>query len=197
MNASPSFGKGKGKSQEFSLPDIIKKQGDLLKKMKDGLKSGDNAGANKSDKKGNSGNEGSESANKELFEIYKEQAMLKEALDKILGKGSKNGNGNESLKQMEELENELLKRGLNENSINKMQQLLYELLKLEEAKKEQGEDDERKSETNLDLFDERLIKKLELQNQYFNYNEILNRQSLPLRSLYKKKVQEYFKTNPD
>ena len=75
-----------------------------------------------------------------------------------------------------------------------MQLLSYELLKLEKAKKEQGENKERKSETNIKTFEDRAIDKLKLQNQYFNYNEILNRQSLPLRTIYKKKVQEYFKT---
>ena len=51
----------------------------------------------------------------------------------------------------------------------------------------------RTSETNIQSFENRIINKLKLQNQYFNYNEILNRQSLPLRTIYKKKVQEYFK----
>ena len=78
--------------------------------------------------------------------------------------------------------------------IQKMQELNHELLKLEKAKLEQGEDKKRKSNSNLDRFEKRPIDKLKLQNQYFNYNEILNRQSLPLRTIYKKKVQEYFKT---
>jgi len=75
-----------------------------------------------------------------------------------------------------------------------MQQLNYELLKLEKATLQQGEDKKRKSETNIEQFPKRNIDKLKLQNQYFNYNEILNRQSLPLRTIYKNKVQEYFKT---
>ncbi len=33
--------------------------------------------------------------------------------------------------------------------------------------------------------------------QYFNTTEILNRQTLPLQQVYKKKVQEYFKQNND
>jgi hypothetical protein len=95
---------------------------------------------------------------------------------------------------MEELEKTLLEKGFSEDVLKKMQQLSYELLKLEKAKKEQGEDQERKSEKNIQNFENRAIDKLKLQNLYFNYNEILNRQSLPLRSIYKKKVQEYFKT---
>jgi hypothetical protein len=47
-NASIKFGKGKGKGSGFSLPDIIKKQGQLSEKMKEGMKKGKNPG----DKKG-------------------------------------------------------------------------------------------------------------------------------------------------
>ena len=76
--------------------------------------------------------------------------------------------------------------------LEKMQQLTYELLKLDKARKEQGEDEKRKSDTNIQSFQKRNIDKLKLQNQYFNYNEILNRQSLPLHKDFEKKVQKYF-----
>ncbi len=36
-NPKPGKGKGKGKGKSFSLPDIIKKQGELMKKMKQGM----------------------------------------------------------------------------------------------------------------------------------------------------------------
>jgi hypothetical protein len=35
MNASPSFGQGKGDSPQFGLPDIIKKQGEINEQIKD------------------------------------------------------------------------------------------------------------------------------------------------------------------
>ena len=199
MNASPSFGKGKGNSNEFSLPDIIQKQGDLLEKMKDGLKNGKESGSKPGDEKGKSGKSGGgengdEQSNNELYEIYKQQSLLKEALKDILGEGENGNKPNDVVKEMEALEKELLEKGFNAEVIKRMQLLSYELLKLEKAKKEQGENKERKSETNIKTFEDRAIDKLKLQNQYFNYNEILNRQSLPLRTIYKKKVQEYFKT---
>lgn len=188
MNASPSFGKGKGKGKGFSLPDIIKKQGEIMKSMKDGIKKGESPGKTGKDGEGMNG---------ELYEIYKEQAKLREMLNKLLGeKGSKNGNGSgETSKKMEELEKEMLEKGFTNDVVKKMERLNYELLKLEEALKQQGEDDKRESESNLKEFEIKKIDELLLKNQYFNYNEILNRQSLPLRSIYKKKVQEYFKTN--
>ncbi len=189
MNASAGFGKGKGGLQEFSLPDIIRKQGELLDEMKKGVKKEEEAD---SKKPGDNG----EQMNGELYEIYKQQERLRQALEEILG--TKNGKGEEgsgdAVKQMEELAKELLEKGFSQEIIQKMQQLNYELLKLEKATLEQGEDKKRTSETNIDEFQKKTINKLKLQLQYFNYNEILNRQSLPLRTIYKKKVQEYFKT---
>jgi len=192
MNASPSFGKGKGSSRQFSLPDIIKKQGELIDAMKVGMKKGKKQG----DKQGETSDENGEQMNGDLYEIYKQQSQLREMLKEMLGEnGKKSGNGSgDAVKQMEELEKELLEKGFSQGVIQKMQQLNYELLKLEKATLQQGEDKKRKSKTNFQEFQKRRIDKLKLQNQYFNYNEILNRQSLPLRTIYKKKVQEYFKT---
>ncbi|WP_111707034.1 DUF4175 family protein [Lutibacter citreus] len=212
MNAKMSMGKGKGDSQQFSLPDIIKKQGELSKKLEDGIKKEGEKGKEKDGKdskekgkkgdkgdgeKGNGKNSGSdnEEMNEELFEIYKEQAKLKELLNDLLGKDkgdSKKGNGDASNK-MEELEQLILEKGFSSDVVEKMKELNHELLKLDEAKKEQGDDIERKSNSNLKSFESRSIDRIELEKLYYNYNEILNRQSLPLRGIYKKKVQEYFK----
>ena len=205
MNASASMGKGKGSSQSFSLPDIIKKQGELSDKMKEGIKKGNKPGEGKEGEKsgeksgnreGEDGEESNEQMNKELFEIYKEQAKLREMLKDMLGEEGENGKSGsgDAVKKMETLEKEMLEKGFSNSVIEKMQELSYELLKLEKATKEQGEDEKRKSKTNIKTFEKRNIDKLKLQNRYFNYNEILNRQSLPLRSIYKIKVQEYFKT---
>ena len=182
MNASPSFGSGSGQNQ-ISLPDIIQKQGELIEKMKEGMNKGSKEGEN------------SEENNEALYEVYKEQTALKQLLKDILGEQLNNTKSGDNVdKLMEELENELLEKGFTSEVIEKMKQLNYELLKLEKAVKEQGQDTERKSDENKNDFELRSIKKLQLQNQYFNYNEILNRQSLPLRTVYQKKVQEYFKT---
>ena len=191
MNASASMGKGKGNSSDFSLPDIIKKQGELAQKMKDGMKKDTESG----DRRGKEGEQEHEQMNGELYEIYKQQTQLRQALKELLGEPNNEGNGNsaKALKEMEALEREMLERGFSKEVIDKMQQLNYELLKLEKATLEQGEDIQRKSNTNNDTFEKRNIEKLKLQKQYFNSSEILNRQSLPLRTIYKKKVQEYFR----
>jgi len=196
MNASAGMGKGKGNQPEFSLPDVIKKQGEISDKIKEGMEKGKKPGEDKPGQGEPQGSDGSsERMSEELYEIYKQQELLRQALKEMMGnqKGEGKDGAGEAVKQMEELSKELLENGFSKDVMEKIQQLRHELLKLEEAQKEQGIDKKRKSDTNIQSFEKRNIEKLNLQNEYLNYNEILIRQSLPLRSVYKKKVQEYFK----
>ena len=211
QNATPSTGKGKGKKKgnSFSLPDIIQKQEEMMGKMKQGMKKGEQQGQKPGEKgaqqQGNSGQKGAqqgegqgEQMNGELYEIYKQQALMRQQLKELLGdKKGKNGNGKgeKALKEMEELEQELLEKGFTNEVLQKMTQLKHDLLKLETAKEEQGQKEERESNTNKNTFEHKRIKSIDSKKLRFNQNEILNRQSLPLRSIYKKKVQEYFKLN--
>lgn len=188
MNASPSFGQGKGKGNmpQFGLPDIIKKQGELNEQIKDGVEKGENEGKKPV--------ENGEAMSDELYEIYKQQEQLKGMLKDFLGDNPENSNGEgDAIKKMEELEKALLEKGFTKEIVQKIVQLNYELLKLQKAKLEQGEDDIRKSETSKVIFEKRNIEAIKVENPYFKTNEILNRQSLPLQTIYKKKVQEYFK----
>jgi hypothetical protein len=77
-------------------------------------------------------------------------------------------------------------------SLKRMQQLQYDLLKFEKAKQLQGEDDKRRSETNSNEYKNPLKDQIDRAKEYFNSTEILNRQALPLRQIYKDKVREYF-----
>ncbi|WP_407266640.1 DUF4175 family protein [Tenacibaculum maritimum] len=197
QNPRPGNGKGKGKGQQsFSLPDIIKKQSELLKKMEDGLqksKDGKPKKDGKGKQQGSKGEQNSEKMNGDLFEIYKQQSALREQLENAIKNGS-NGNGaaKKALKTMEQLENSILEKGFNKTTLQKMQELNYQLLKLDKATFKQGKDKKRKSNTNVEEYKLRDAKKLKFKKLFYNQTEILNRQSLPLRQNYKKKVQEYF-----
>lgn len=213
-NMSMKMGKGKkGKGQGFSLPDLIKKQESLSKKMKDGLKKGEKKGKGKEGKKtnnngkkgeGNKGNktgkgegDANDDLNGELYEIFKQQTQLRQELQDALkeneqGKAGGNANAKKALKSMEELENEILEKGFNAATLQKMQNLNYELLKLDKAALEQGKDKKRKSTSNTLENRRNNIKALKFKKQFYNQIEILNRQSLPLQQNYKKKVRAYF-----
>jgi len=184
QNKKPGSGKGKGKKgEELSLPDVIKKQGELIKKLKNGP----------SDKKEGPGK--SEKMSGEQFQIYKEQNQLREELNKLLKDNGKNGNGEAKkiLKQMENLEKILLEKGITKESIQRMQKIEYELLKLEKASFEKNKDFKRESETNKGNDYQNNMEAIKLNNIYFNEEEILIRQNLKLRPLYQEKIKVYFK----
>ena len=92
---------------------------------------------------------------------------------------------------IKELENEILEKGFNPATVQKMQQLKYNLLKLDKASFKQDKDTKRKSTTNQQNFTQKTGKEF-IKKLFYNQTEILNRQSLPLQKNYKKKVQEYF-----
>ena len=98
---------------------------------------------------------------------------------------------------MEEIELDLLNKGFTNQTLQKMMALKHQLLKMENATFQQGEDNKRKSETNKNDFINNTNNQIPSIKQYFNTTEILNRQTLPLRQVYRKKVQEYFKKTND
>lgn len=183
MNPNSGSGKGSGKGggNEISLPDIIKKQKGMTKEMKEGLKQG---------KQGKS----QEQMSGEQYQIYQQQQQLREQLQELINKAGKNGKqGNKALEKMKKLEEQLLDKGFTNEVLQNMLRLEHELLKLDDARLKQGKDNKREAITNQKSFQQRKIEELLQQKQFFNLNEILNREPLPLRNNYKKKVQDYFK----
>lgn len=211
QNASASMGSGKGDGeQSFSLPDIIKKQGEAIGKMEEGMKKngekgkegkeGDPSEGNAEGKDGKNGKPSGEGEemNGDLFEIYKQQSELRRQLEEGLqNKLGKEGQkvGENALKQMESLEQDLLEKGFTNETLQRMINLKHELLKLEEAAYQKGVDIKRESNNNIRQYLKPVIRHLDDEKLWFNENEILNRQSLPLRSNYKERVQYYFKVN--
>lgn len=193
---SSKSGKGKKGGKSFSLPDIIQKQEDLVKKMQQGTKKGQQQnGKQKGKSKGNRQNDNLDG---DLYQIYQQQSQLRQELQNALKKGNSSGNKatQQVLKSLEQLENEILEKGFNTSTIQKMQQLKYNLLKLDNAAFKQDQDTKRKSTFNQQKYSQKngkaFIKKL-----FYNQTEILNRQSLPLQKIYKKKVQEYFSNSKE
>ena len=221
----PGEGEGEG-GQGFQLPDIIKKQESLSEKMKEGMEKGakgkgkgegqgkgegdgegdgngqegengrDGKGGNKDGKEGEREGD-SEDLNGELYEIFKQQQQLRQQLQDRLSKEGLDGKGGDLLRQMEGIEQQLLDKGFNERTLEQMLNLKYELLKLDKADFEQGQESKRESRTNRTNFSNKLRLSPEDVKKYFNTTEILNREALPLRQEYKQKVQTYFKSKND
>ena len=203
-----------GQGQGMQLPDIIQKQQGLGEKMKDGMKKGDKPGEKEGEgKDGKSGKDGKDGKGKDgksggnegeggqdgegdagkVLEIYKEQQRLREALQKALEKEGMGGNGQNALNQMKQIEKDLLNKGFKNETLQKMLNLKHELLKLDNAIQQQGEENKRQSQTNKKDFNNQTNAVSPALKQYLNSIEILNRQTLPLRPNYNQKVQEYFR----
>jgi hypothetical protein len=221
------MGEGEGEGQGFQLPDIIKKQESLTKKMAEGLEKegadgkdskgkgqgegqgegqGGNEGSSENDKRGTKENsnpnkkEGygnTEDINGKLFEIYKQQQQLREQLQNKISQLGNKANAGALLREMEKIEKQLLDKGFNQETLERMQNLKHELLKLDKATFEQGKESKRESRTNNQQFNNNLTLSPAEIKKYFNTTEILNRESLPLNLEYKQKVQEYFKNKND
>jgi len=191
---SPASGKGKKGGKSFSLPDIIKKQEELVKKMQEGAKKSKQQNGKKKDgSKGKSKGNRNNDLDGDLYQVFQEQSQLRQELQNALKKGTgKQGkNIQKILKSLKELENEILEKGFNAATLQKMQQLKYNLLKLDKAAFKQDKDIKRKSTTNQQNFSQKAGKEF-IKKLFYNQTEILNRQSLPLQKNYKEKVQEYF-----
>ncbi|MGA1226383.1 MAG: hypothetical protein ACO3VF_03910 [Tamlana sp.] len=227
MQENLSMSTGKGGEGDMQLPDIIMSQEELNKMMEEGMKKsesgkpidgeGKEEGEGKKEgdkgnnnKQGNNGKQNGENGkpsgggnginedlNGLLYEIYQQQQQLRNALQEKLAKEGISENGDALVRRMEEIEIELLNRGFTNQTLQKMIQLKHQLLKLDNATFQQGEDNKRESETNKNNFNNNTNQQLPTAKQYFNTTEILNRQALPLQQLYKKKVQEYFKKDND
>lgn len=197
------MGSGKpkpGGDKGMQLPDIIKKQEGLGDKIKEGMKAGKPGDGAKGQKdegfksgKGDAqGGEEGEGDAQAIMEIYKEQKQLREDLENELKKQGVGVSGGNVLEQMKQLERQLLNKGFKNETLQKTLNIKQELLKLDSALQQQGEEKKRQSESNGKEFNSRSKALPEALLDYLNSIEILDRQSLPLRSNFNLKVQEYF-----
>ncbi len=153
-------------------------------------------------KDGENGTEGGQTGNgleemnlNEVYEIYKEQQFLREKLEEQLNdmiNKSDQDLTKKLIQQMEDFENDLLENGITNRTMSKANNIQHQLMKLENASLEQGEKKERESETNRNTFVNPITIRPELLKDYQNDIEILNRQALPLRQNFEKKVKVYF-----
>ena len=210
---------GQGSGDSFQLPDIIQSQEQLNQQMQQKMSEQNKQGEKGEQQEGeqqqgeNPGKEGEqgkgqESMSEALFDIYKQQELLRQALEQKLKQladedqlDNKEGGlpvqkkTEELIRQMERIEQDLLNNGFNEQTLRKMQNLKHQLLKLEDAEQEQGEKEERESQTNRKEYTQNTSNQSSEAQDSFQELEILQRQVLPLREIYKQKVQRYFKGN--
>lgn len=177
------------------------KPGDSGSKGSEGKngKDGQNGKSGQSGQSGSNGEgegESGENGNAgKVLDILKQQQQLRDALQKALEKEGATGLGHGVLNQMKDIEKQLINKGFKNDVLNKILNVKHELLKLETAIQQQGEDTKRKATTNQNTFSGSTTPlSVELQD-YLKSIEILNRQTLPLQPNFNQKVQLYFKKN--
>lgn len=202
-----SEGEGEGESQEGEGGESGEGEGNSGSESEgdgDGEGSGQNSGQDQGEGEGEGQGEGEgeghmndEGMSGELFEIYKQQQKLRQELENLIKEEGLGGNAGDLLKDMMHIEQQLLERGVNKGTTQDMLLLKYELLKLEDAFYQQGEEEKREATTNRDEFkNTKRMSEAEIKS-YFNTTEILNRDALPLRNNYRIKVRQYFKNRND
>lgn len=215
----------------MSQEELNKKMEEGMKKGKsgkpqegEGKKPGDKGNEGKEGKNGDKGKDGeggeggegaegkgrnekgqygfNEDVNGELYKIYQQQQLIRQALEEKLAQDEREGKGTPAnskqlLKQMKDVELDLINKGFTNQTLSKMMNLQHQLLKLENATFQQGQDSKRISKTNKTEFSNTTKNQTPKAKEYFNTTEILNKQALPLQQIYKRKVQEYFKEKND
>ena len=180
---------GKSKKPGNSLPqnaEQMKKQIDAMKKFMEGQKSGKQPG-----KEG--------SPFEQLGRMAAEQAAIKKQLREMAQEMNKDGSGkgnglNKIIKEIEEIENQIINNELSLSSVMRQEEIKIKLLELERATKEQEKEKKREATEATDKFKK---SNSELYDDYLRIkkNEIELLKSIPpnLKPYYKNKVNEYFK----
>ena len=204
MNGSGQKGKkSQGQGEEQGENEGGQQEGEKGSQGKGENGQQGNEGEGKGGQKGSQNQNGSQSGGNglgemdlnEVYEIYKEQQFLRENLEKQLEDIMRISDKNLAKKlvqQMEDFENDLLENGITKRTRNKANNIQHQLMKLENASMKQGEKKERESNTNQNQYSNPITTKPELLQDYQNSIEILNRQALPLRQNFEKKVKVYF-----
>ncbi|SHE51191.1 hypothetical protein SAMN03080594_101478 [Arenibacter palladensis] len=161
-----------------------------------GSETGQGTGGGSEGGSGGSQSGPSEEELNELYEIYKEQQLLREQFEDQLKNLINNDDrklGEKLVKQMEDFQNDLLRNGITQQTINKMNNINREMLKLDNAAIKQGKSKERESKSNGNFFENPILTRPSILDNYRNDVEILNRQALPLQQNFQIRVKEYFR----
>lgn len=199
-SGSPQSGKEgqeKGDGEEGGKEGSKGKKGEQGDNGNDGGEGKDGKQPGENGEGGAAGGGNGEMSNEELFEIYKQQQLLRQELEKQLNDKMNSDQYRSTQKLIQDMENteeELLTRGITESLYKRMLNIKQQMIKLENAAFEQGKKNDRQSTTNTKEYsvNEENIERLK---EYFKQVEILNRQVLPLRQFYKSKVNSYFKAH--
>ena len=169
-------------------PGDLKKMQEQLNKHLEELK--------KEIEKGNKNDMQGGGMSKKLVEMLAKQELIRESLEELRDK-IKDPKGLKSLENainnMEKTENDIANKKISRESLNRQKEILTRLLEVEDALRQQGEDEKRESKTANKEY-EKIIKSAyeKYEMQKLKQTELLKTQPAQMNEYYKDKVDRYF-----
>ena len=138
-----------------------------------------------------------QSMSEEFARMAAQQEMLREQMQKMLDEMKKEGvtgdDGiNQIIKDMEKLEEDLVNKNINNQTIKRNQDILSRMLKAQNAQEEREKEEKRKSEEFKGSYEKRNIDEIEYQNNLKKQQEFLKLNSIEYQPFYRSKINDYF-----
>ena len=190
---------GSKSKKKQSLSQLSKMQEQLNKNMQkareDMQKQGQKAGQQGKQEQGKGQGQG---MSEQLARMAREQQMIRQAMqeiNKLENKDGKNGLGNldQLMKEMEQTETDLVNKKIQQETLNRQQEILSKLLEADKAEREREEDNKRESKEGLTTAPDYKIILQEYQKIKQKETDLLKTVPPSLNSFYKIKVGDYFK----
>ncbi len=192
---------GKGKKGKQSLSQLSKMQEQLNKNMQKAREEMQKqAGQQKAGQQGQQGRQGQngQGMSEQLARMAREQQMIRQAMqeiNRIENKDGKGGLGNldQLMKEMEQTETDLVNKKIQQETLNRQQEILSKLLEADKAEREREQDDKRESKEGITPAPDYKIILQEYQKIKQKETDLLKTVPPSLNSFYKIKVGDYFK----
>ena len=180
---------GSGKSKPSAgdmkkMQDALSKQ---LQQMKDQMGKDGNKGKSK----------GGQSMSQELAQMAAKQAAIRKMMDELSQELNKDGSGTgnelkEISKEMEKLEEDIVNKRINQETIERQQDIMIRLLKAEDAERTREQDERRKSQSGNQGLRSNPPGLEEYLRQKEKETELLRTIPPSLKPYYRERVNDYF-----
>jgi hypothetical protein len=181
--SNPGNSKKKKDSKTPNMEQIRKRQEGLNKKMpKPGQKPGQGMDKMQSEA---------------LARLAAEQEAIRKMLQQYLENMKQEGQGydgklDKMMKEMEQSEKEIVNKKINQNTINRQEDILTRMLESEKAEKQREKEETRESKEGRQLVSPTAKYMEYLQKNKKGQKEMLKKVPIPLKLYYKDKVSKYF-----
>jgi hypothetical protein len=183
-------GSGKSKPKAGDMKKMQEALSKQLQQMKEQMGKEGNKGKN---------NSGGQQMSKELAEMAAKQAAIRKMMEELSQELNKDGSGagneiKEITKEMEKLEEDIVNKRIDQETLERQQDILIRLLKAENAERTREEDERRQSQTGNQGLRSTPPGMEEYLKEKERETELLRTIPPSLKPYYRDRVNEYFNT---